>query len=148
MNFFAGTRCPACSSTTNSAHVRAVVAGLEVTLPFLGISTYAREHAFPDGPTTPNGSPLRYDLWIEELALAIEVDGEFHDRPHYADPDPEGTMRRLRASESLRHEYAERAGFAVARIRWDEPNLTGEAVRIVLERARELGYAAFTDFSA
>lgn len=148
INFFAGTRCPSCSSATNSSHVRAVATGLESVLPFFGISEYAKEHAFPDGPVTPNGSPLRFDIWIEELQLAIEVDGEFHDRPHYADPHPEETMQRLRASEQLRHQYAEHAGFRLARIRWDEKDLACRAIQIVLDRAKELEYVAFADFAA
>lgn len=147
-NFVAGTRCPSCSSATNSSHVRAVATGLESVLPFFGISEYAKEHAFPDGPVTPNGSPLRFDIWIEELQLAIEVDGEFHDRPHYADPHPEETMQRLRASEQLRHQYAEHAGFRLARIRWDEKDLACRAIQIVLDRAKELEYVAFADFAA
>jgi predicted Zn-ribbon and HTH transcriptional regulator len=148
VNFMAGTRCPVCNSTTNSSHVKKVIAGLDTILPYFGIEGCQREYAFPGGPRHPSGHRLCYDLWIPELELAIEVDGEFHDRPHATDPDPEATMARIRASDALRQTYADEIGIKLERIRWDCANLSNEAVRIVLDRALELEYVAFARFSS
>ena len=75
-NFISGYRCPKCSNIYNSKGIKKIKSILEKNN-----IEYIQEKEI-DGLTNKDGkSNLRFDIYLEELNVYIEYDGEQHFKP-------------------------------------------------------------------
>jgi len=68
------------------------------------------DHPMLKNPDT--GYPLRFDIWIPEEKLAIEVDGPFHREPIFG----EEKLKRTQYLDALKDRLAAEAGIHLIRI--------------------------------
>lgn len=77
---------------------------------------------------------LEYDGANEDLKLAFEYDGEFHDIPHYKITDPEEFLKRVKRLDSKKDRLSLENGWTLIRIHHSNQNRLEEVITAELKK--------------
>ena len=62
------------------------------------------------------------DIYLPELKLAFEYDGEFHDIPHYASKDPEKDLNKTKELDAKKNRLCKENGWTLIRVHHSKKN--------------------------